>query len=68
MPRPKKLKIKRPGKKRRDDCPMDVDTPLMQPMENWDKQDKRGASFGPTITFYPSKEYADNYELIDWSK
>jgi len=68
MERPTKGTKVRVKKSHPQNLPMTRDTPLMQPMSEWDKQDRRSANQGPTITFYPTTKYSDNYDLIDWSK
>jgi len=46
--------------------PMDEDTPLIQPLDNWDEVDKRGP--GKRMFFTPgSARYKARFDLIDWS-
>jgi len=46
--------------------PMDEDTPLIQPLDNWDEVDRRGP--GKRLFFAPGDtRFKERYDLIDWS-
>jgi len=47
------------------DPPMDKDNCLMQPMENWDRTDRKG-SWGDSFMSVPTKQFKDNFDIIDW--
>lgn len=50
-----------------EDPVMDTDNCLMQPVDNWDKIDRKG-HWGDNFLSYPSKAYRANYDNIDWTK
>lgn len=43
--------------------PMEKDTPLMAPINEWDKQDRRPASQDPTSYFFMK-----GLDKVDWSR
>jgi hypothetical protein len=55
------------GKKPEPDTPMDKDNLLMQPVDNWDRTDRKG-EWGGRILSVPSPAFRENYAQIDWRK
>ena len=47
--------------------PMDKDSLMMQPTENWSKVDRKG-KWGDSVLSYPSRKFRERYDLVDWSK
>jgi hypothetical protein len=58
--------LERPRPEPRQHIPMDKDSPMLQPIENWEASDKRPP--GEKLFFYPTKKWRENYERIDWTK
>lgn len=55
------LSARRPSR----DEPMNKDSLLMQPTENWEASDRRPP--GRRAFFYPTPSYKQRYEEIDWN-
>lgn len=54
----------------RREHPLDTDTELLRPVEEWEKSDRDGTCGNGRRFFLgpPSEEYKRRYALIDWSK
>lgn len=55
------------GKKPEPDTPMNKDSLMMQPVDNWDRIDRKG-EWGGRILSLPSPAFRENYGHIDWRK
>jgi hypothetical protein len=54
------------GSRPERDTPMDKDSVMMQPVENWEASDKRPP--GRRRFLFPSPRYKERYDEIDWSE
>jgi hypothetical protein len=51
------------------DPPMDTDNMLMQPMEEWDKTDRKGSWGGKVFKFgFTDPKVRKRFDDIDWTK